>query len=76
MVFFGQKKPEYTNHARKRMKERNVTKAEVEFVLNNPEYTLPGDCETIKMIAHPNGRKVKIVVPKDNDCRIKTVAAD
>jgi len=76
MVHFGQKKPEYTDHALKRMKERNITKEEVEFVLNNPEYTLPGDYGTIKMIAHINGKKVKIMVTKDNDCLINTVAAD
>jgi hypothetical protein len=76
MVYFGQKKPEYTDHALKRMKERHVTKTEVEFVLNNPEYTLPGDCETIKMVAHPNGRKIKIIVYKENNCLVNTVAAD
>ena len=76
MVYFGQKKPEFTDHALKRMEKRGVTREEVEFVLNNPEYTTPGECGTVKIMAHTNGKRVKIMVSEANGTRIITVAAD
>lgn len=52
----------YWDHARKRMRERNISEAEVEAVLANPEITRPGrDGRTIHT-AHPNGRFIKVVI--------------
>ncbi len=52
----------YWHHARVRMRERNITEAEVEAVLASPEITRPGrDGRTIHT-AHPNGRYIKVVV--------------
>jgi hypothetical protein len=45
------------------MAERNITQEEVEFCLNEPEITRPGERDTLILIAHPSGRFIKIVVP-------------
>lgn len=58
----AKKKPIYTDHARDQMADRRITEGEVEFCLNNPEITRPGDRGTIILTAHPNGRYIKIVV--------------
>ncbi len=55
-------KPIYTDHARDQMVDRHISKEEVEFVLNNPEVTRPGEGDTLILTAHPNGRYIKIVV--------------
>jgi hypothetical protein len=55
-------KPIYTDHARDQMGDRHISKEEVEFVLNNPEVTRPGEGDTLILTAHPNGRYIKIVV--------------
>lgn len=57
------KKPIYTDHAKDQMADRGISKREVEFVLNNPEVTRPGERDTTIITAHPNGRYIKIVVP-------------
>jgi hypothetical protein len=71
----GQKKPIYTDHALEQMADRGIEKEEVEFCLNNPEITRPGDCNTLIITAHPNGRFIKIVVPAKKP-RVIVTAAD
>lgn len=65
----------YWHHAQIRMRERNITEAEVEAVVANPEITRPGrDGRTIHT-AHPNGRFIKVVVDeRASPCEIVTVA--
>ncbi|GAI85957.1 unnamed protein product [marine sediment metagenome] len=65
----------YTDHARKRMRERSVTKAEIEYCLNNYEFSYTdkkGNPNYI--IKTASGRRIKVVVAKDNSKRIITVA--
>lgn len=76
MVYFGSKIPIYTRHALNRMSYRGITKEEVEFVLNNPSTDVPGELGTRKITGYPNGRRVEIMVPIENPCKINTVVAD
>jgi hypothetical protein len=76
VVYFGKKEPIYTDHARERMAYRKVTEEEVEFVLNNPDTTLPGEPGTLKITGHPKNRRVEIMVPLRNPCQINSVVAD
>jgi len=69
------KKPIYTDHARDQMKDRRITKEEIEFCLNEPEITRPGDCDTLILTSHPNGRFIKIVVLQKKP-RVIITAAD
>ena len=71
----NRKQPIYTDHARDQMADRSITEAEVEFVLNEPEITRPGDEDCLVLTAHPNGRFIKIVVPKKQP-RVIITAAD
>lgn len=58
------------------MRERNITEAEVEAVLANPEITRPGrDGRTIHT-AHPNGRFIKVVVDERTSPREIVTVAD
>jgi len=68
-------KPIYTDHARDQMAERGIGEKEVEFCLNNPEVTRPGEGDTLILTAHPNGRFIKIVVPAKKP-RVIITAAD
>jgi len=56
------------------MAERRITEEEVEFCLNEPEVTRPGDRDTLILTAHPNGRFIKIVVPRKRPRTIITAA--
>ena len=69
------KKPIYSDHARDQMADRGISEEEVEFCLNEPERTRPGERDTLILIAHPNGRFIKIVVPRKNP-RVIITAAD
>ncbi|MDQ6833483.1 MAG: DUF4258 domain-containing protein [Chloroflexota bacterium] len=52
----------YWSHARVRIRERNISEAEVEAVLVNPEITRPGrDGRTIHT-GHSNRRFIKVVI--------------
>lgn len=68
-------KPIYTDHARDQMADRRIGEEEVEFVLNNPEVTRPGEGDTIILTSHPNGRFIKIVVERKKP-RVIITAAD
>ena len=71
----NRKQPIYTDHARDQMVDRGITEEEVEFVLNEPEITRPGDSDCLVLTAHPNGRFIKIVVPVKKP-RVIITAAD
>lgn len=70
----NRKQPIYTDHARDQMADRDITKEEVEFVLNEPEITRPGDEDCLVLTAHPNDRFIKIVVPVKKPRLIITAA--
>ncbi len=59
------------------MAVRGITEEEVEFCLNEPEITRPseGERDTLILTAHPNGRFIKIVVPRMKP-RVIITAAD
>ena len=56
------------------MADRRITEKEVEFCLNEPEIIRPGERDTLILTAHPNGRFIKIVVPKMEPSVIITAA--
>lgn len=64
----------YSEHAEKRIKQRGLTKLEIEYVLSNPIYlkkSMDGKKETIGEI---RGRGVKIVfIERENYINIITV---
>ena len=66
-------KPIYTDHARDQMSLRYISEEEVQFVLNNPEITRPGEGNTLIHTAHPNGRYIKIVAQQEKPRVIITV---
>ena len=75
MCAWGKKKqPIYTDHARDQMADRGITEGEVEFCLNEPEITRPGERNTLILTAHPNGRFIKVVVSQKKPRVIITVA--
>jgi hypothetical protein len=57
------------------MADRGITEEEVEFCLNEPERIRSGERNTLILIAHPNGRYIKIVVPQKKP-RVIITAAD
>ena len=71
----GKERPIYTDHARDQMADRGITREEVAFCLNEPENTREGERDTLILTAHPNGRFIKIVVPKRKP-RVIITAAD
>ena len=56
------------------MADRGITAKEVNFCLNKPEIIRPGECDTLILTAHPNGRFIKIVVPRAKPMVIITAA--
>ena len=56
------------------MADRGITEEEVEFCLNEPEITRPGERDTLILTAHPNGRFIKVVVPRKKPEKIITAA--
>lgn len=68
-------KPIYTDHARDQMALRHISEEEVQFVLNNPEITRPGEGNTLIHTAHPNSRYIKIVVQQKKS-RVIITASD
>jgi len=58
------------------MADRKITEEEVEFCLNEPEITREGERNTLILTSHPNGRFIKIVVPKRKPRVIITAAPD
>ena len=73
-VMEKKKQPIYTDHARDQMADRGITEKEVEFCLNKPEIIRPGERDRLILTAHPNGRFIKIVVPRMEPTVIITAA--
>lgn len=68
-------RPEYTRHARERMAERRITELEVEATLTCHHTEYSDRSGNHIYIAHPGGRRIKIVLAKDSDPpKIITVA--
>ncbi len=57
------------------MADREISEEEVEFCLNEPEITRPGERDTLIFTAHPKGRFIKIVVLRKKP-RVIITAAD
>lgn len=51
----------YTNHAKQRMSERNITEAEVEQVLAWPDYVISSGDRNSMAAKRIEGREVRIV---------------
>jgi hypothetical protein len=63
-----------TPHAHKRMRQRSITKAEIEYCLNNYDISYKDKKgNLIYQCTTPNGRRIKVVVSKDNPDKIITV---
>jgi len=64
----------YTKHARKRMRQRSISEAEVEYCLNNHDIFCTDKKGNPKFRAEtPNGRDIKVVVKKENSNVVITV---
>ena len=68
----NKKQPIYTDHAQDQMADRKITEEEVEFCLNHPEITRPGDRGYLIHTTHCKGRFIKIVVPRNEPTVIVT----
>jgi len=69
-----QEKPTYSNHARLRMTQRRVSESEVEAVLAEYHTRYHDRDGNDILIAHPGGRRIKVVVAKNSDpARVITV---
>ena len=66
-------KIEYTYHAEKRLKERNIKKEDVQTIIEFPEYTVKIG-EEIEAHKKINGRRIKVVyIEKVNYIKVITV---
>ena len=64
----------YTRHAKDQMRDRSISKAEVEYCLKNYNVSWTDRKGNPIYIAHlPNGRRIKVVVKKKNPRVIITV---
>lgn len=53
----------FTNHARDRMKERGISKQEVEVCLENYQVSYLGDKDNMNYVyTSPTGRRIRVVV--------------
>lgn len=66
-------KPTYTNHARRRMKQRRVSESEVEMCLEDHDLLWTDRNGNPKYSKYIDGRLIKVVVKKDNPDRVITV---
>ena len=64
----------YKRHAQKRMGERRISEEEIEYCLNNHDISYTDKKgNPIYITVMPNGRRVKVVVEKDNPQTVITV---
>ena len=66
----------YTDHARDQMHDRAISEAEVEACWNNHHTTYTDKEGNPNYIADVGGRRIKVVVKKQNNRVIITTAAD
>ena len=64
----------YTDHARDQMTDRGISEEEVEACWNDHHTTYPDKKGNPNYIADVRGRRIKVVVNKQNDRVIITVA--
>ena len=58
------------------MEERGISETEIEFVLNNHEIEYTDRDGNRILVAHPDGRYIKVVVRKDSDPPFVITAGD
>jgi Domain of unknown function (DUF4258) len=63
----------HSNHAQRRMIERNVTSEEVELVYDDPEITYADVKGNPCYVRHVEGRRIRIVVAQDDPTFVITV---
>ena len=65
----------YKNHARKRMRQRSISEAEVEYCLKNHDISYTDKKRNPIYIAYTHSnRRIKVIVDKDNLNEVITVA--
>lgn len=69
-------KPTYTRHARERMVERGISEMEVERALHAYHTAYADRSGNPVVIAHVDGRRIKVVYAKDSDPPRVITAAD
>jgi len=55
----------YARHAIRRMKERDITKNDVEIVMQNPDYIEPSVKERFNAFGFINGRYLRVTYKKE-----------
>jgi len=63
----------YSDHAKKRMKERGIEDWEVEHILKHPSYIKKSADEKREAVGEIRYRKIKIVFRKENYIKVITV---
>jgi len=67
-------KVKYLPHAHKRMRQRLISEAEVEYCLNNHHISYTDrEGNPIYVAETPEGRRIKVVVRKENQAIVITV---
>ncbi len=56
----------YSNHSKKRMKQRGIEEWEIEHIVNHPTYTKRNSEGKIEAVAEIKNRNVKIVYIKES----------
>jgi hypothetical protein len=57
----------YTEHAKERMKNREITKAEVEEAIRHPYFTVPSRLDRIIAVKKYGDKYLKVICEKSND---------
>lgn len=66
----------YKRHARKRMRQRSISETEVEYCLNNHDVSYHDKKgNPIYITETPNGRRIKVVVARE-DARVVITVGD
>jgi hypothetical protein len=69
-------KPRYSDHAKLRMAQRSISEAEVEATLDQYHTSYPDKNGNSIMVAHVNGRRIKVVQAKDSQPPFIITTAD
>ena len=64
----------FRNHAKRRMRERGIKEEEVEYCLNNHDISHTDKKGNPIYVAFIKGRRIKVVVEKENPTVVITVA--
>jgi hypothetical protein len=57
----------YDRHAKRRMKERKISEAEVEYVFKNPDYSEKSIKERVNAFKFINGRYLRVTHREEKD---------